>query len=53
MKAKEELNAKALTDEKLTGVHGGIKVILTDKLSKMQEILKKMMQIKKERKSRN
>ena len=53
MKTKEELSIKALTDEELAGVHGGMKIIVTDLLEKYKDKILEMMQTMKERRKRD
>ena len=44
---KKSLNAKALTDEELDGVHGGMKIILPALLEKLKEKLPEMIRHKR------
>ena len=53
MKTKEELNTKVLTDEELTGAHGGMKIIVTDLLEKYKDKISEMLQTRKEHRKRD
>ena len=44
---KKSLNVKALTDEELDGVHGGMKIILPALLEKLKEKLPEMIRHKR------